>query len=155
MTARTLRKTASPALLAASVLWFAGSVLPAGAEPRLTIPCGAGPPCGTTVSAHIDAVFLGVVGMRLPWTASVAVPANLCFVVATGMSDAAVIKSVVAPNGLVYRNRGTGALVIRRTPIAGWYSVVLDSPPPAREQIFSVGFTLFNSSQCATTTIGR
>jgi len=115
----------------------------AEAQTRILISCPSGPPCSERVLGHIDAVGTA----RLPWVATVAVPANVCFQVhrdSAGSSDGPVIRSVIAPNGTVYRATESTAIQIN-TGVAGWYTVQLDTPPPNREQIFNYSFEFLQS----------
>jgi hypothetical protein len=115
---------------------------PAMAQTRLYIPCPNGVPCGMTFPGHVDAYE----GAPLPWIVSVAVPANVCFFVLIFTSDANTLVSVLRPDGIVHR--GSDRASINSTPIAGWYTVQVDSQPPAVEQIFSIKLELGHAGSC-------
>jgi hypothetical protein len=125
--------------------------LKAEAQTRIFIDCSSGTPCEEEVLGHIDAVGTA----RLPWVAALAVPANVCLQIFRDSSDVAIASSVIAPNGPVYRSMSNSTVQISFTPIAGWYTIQLDTPPPNREQIFSFLFRLAPLSSCGTTTPGR
>jgi len=120
----------------------------AEAQTRILIDCPSGPPCEEQVLGHIDAVGTA----RLAWVATVALPANVCLQV-TGSSDGTVVRSVIAPNGTVYRRNWY--LEISPTPVAGWYTIQLDTPPPNREQIFNYTLTLQPTTACGVPAPGR
>jgi hypothetical protein len=123
----------------------------AEAQTRMEIDCASGPPCDQTVFGHIDAVGTA----RLPWVASVAVAANVCFYVLKLSSDGPAIQSVIAPNGTVYRAAANAPARVNPTSMAGWYTVQFDTPPPNREQIFQVQLSQWLTSQCSSATPGR
>jgi len=119
---------------------------PAAAQSRLFIPCST-LPCQTNVYVHIDRVG----GARLPWLASVIVPASVCFSLDFLAKDSNVRISVIAPNGTVWRG---GNFVEFRTPGNGWYTVQLDSYPPGLEQIATLRLKLdtYAGGSCLLTT---
>jgi hypothetical protein len=137
----------------------AGSILPlltllaaalfssaASAQSRVIVPCPNGVPCSASTSGHIDAFGPN----RLPWVVSVAAPAGVCLSVRRISTDADILRSVIAPNGAVYRvgnNDPHPNIYVNPTPIAGWYTVQLDSAPPAIEQIFSFRVDLRPTSE--------
>jgi hypothetical protein len=133
---------------------FAAS--PAAAQSRIYVPCPNGPPCSVNVPGYIDAVGTA----RLPWVISVAVPAGLCFRPMLSSADAGdaryVLRSVIAPNGIVYRNADANGIRIKDT-IAGWYTIQFDSKPPWREQLVGANLVFLpgNDPNCSTATPGR
>jgi len=130
--------------LLAFVMGFFFLLAPVGAEAqtRILVDCPTGPPCEQVVLGHIDAVGTA----RLPWVATVPVPANVCFFVTTSSLDGPAIRSVIAPNGAV--QRASDAILTVSPTIAGWYTVQLDTPPPGREQLFNVNVGLVATSRC-------
>jgi hypothetical protein len=100
------------------------------------------------VAGHIDAVGPA----RLPWVATIAVPAGLCLYFTRQSADGLVIRTAIAPDGTVFRSSGPTLI----TPtIAGWYTIQLDSAPPSLEQIFDFEFGFRASGDCNPGTPGR
>jgi hypothetical protein len=120
---------------------FVGS--PADAQSRIYIPCPSGAPCSVLVPGYIDAVGTA----RLPWVVQVAVPDGFCLWPSFGTHDAMPLRTVIAPNGIVYRRDNAVTLQVAPT-IAGWYTLHYDTLPPGREQIFQINLRLLPAADC-------
>jgi len=120
----------------AVALPFMLAAAPAAAQSRIYIPCPY------EIYGHIDTVGTA----RLPWVVALAVPADICLWVIRYNGDTDVIKTVIAPDGKVFRP--TGFQVISPT-IAGWYTIQIDTPPPGGEQISEMSFQFSEASVCA------
>src|SRR5262245_2404440 len=63
--------------------------------------------------------------------------------------DGPVLRTVIAPNGTVYRS--TGALAVNPVTLSGWYTVQIDTQSPGVEQIFTAELGLVASLDCGST----
>jgi hypothetical protein len=80
---------------------------------------------------------------------SVAAPPDVCLSVTVVSADAGTLKtiiSIITPTGAVYRFAHAGA--VAPTPILGWYTIQVDTAPPAREQLFEVSIGLEPLGPC-------
>jgi hypothetical protein len=119
------------------------------AQTRIFVSCPTGVPCSTGIFGHIDAVGTA----RLAWIVQMPAPANQCLRLINVGSDASVLMTVIAPDGIVYR--ASDNLFVNPVLISGWYTVQLDTAPPGIEQIFELQLFLFDRSDCAGSTQGR
>jgi len=130
-------------LFLVSALFLIGLLSAAQAQTRVIVPCPEGPHCSTEVSGHIDAFGTA----RLPWVVSVAAPAGVCLFFQKITSDGPILRSAIAPNGVVFRAVDPNGIQVKET-IAGWYTFQFDTPPPGREQIFRASITFLFPANC-------
>lgn len=117
---------------------------PAAAQTRIFVSCPNGVPCTEVVHGHIDAVGTA----RLPWVVSLPVSAGVCLIARLESSDTDDIKTIIAPNGVVYRD--TSRVEVSPT-VEGWYTIQIDTLPPGLEQIFEVELSLLATQNCIPT----
>jgi hypothetical protein len=145
-----MRRSAVPLALTLTT-WLFLSPSHAAAQTRLFVPCPSGVPCETDVYGYIDAYGTA----RLPWVASVIAPAGVCLYpeIISGDNGASLLRSIIAPNGTVYRTKDIGIAV--SPTIAGWYTLQFDAVPPTKEQIFQVRIHELPAGNCPNPTPGK